>query len=340
MRAMSVVPIRNAGTLRQELNARNASYATLARLPHAVSYGETPVVVYRQSECGRHHGNFLSASYHAILKRPEWRRRLQKVHSQGKHSLPKGDYVWRELDSSMSSDALLMNIFCYPGVTKRREVSLLLGTEMGCIPQFGFMPRVPLVTNAMERTEVDMKLGDVLFEAKLTEGNFQAQDAALVEQYCDLKEVFECRRLPRQGKHFSSYQLLRNVLAAYALNLHFCVLLDERRPDLLEQWYRVMRCIRSTTLRTKCKVLTWQELARCLPSGLRKFLHVKYGITEGDADCASSIAGVGFRSVHEPVAHRPNNRLMTQPSPLNLIRLRVVRAVRVRPGCQSPRWLA
>jgi hypothetical protein len=293
---MSDVRIGNAGTLRQELGARNVSYATLARLPHATSYGEMPVVVYRQSECGQHHGNFISASYRAILKRPEWRRRLQKVHTQGRHSLPKTDYVWRELDSSMSSDALLMNIFCYPRVTNRREMSLLLGTEIGDVPQFGFMPRVPLVTNAVDRTEVDMKLGDVLFEAKLTEGDFQIQDAGITQRYCDLKEVFECRQLPREGTHYVSYQLLRNVLAAHSLNLHFCVLLDARRPDLLEQWYRVMRCIRSTTLRTKCKVLTWQELARCLPSALRTFLHVKYGITEGDADCATSIAGFGFRS--------------------------------------------
>jgi len=69
------------------------------------------------------------------------------------------------------------------------------------------------------------------------------------------------------------------VLAAYALKLHFCVLLDARRPDLIEHWYRVMQCIRSTTLRTRCKVLTWQELVPSLPSALRKFLHVKYGIT-------------------------------------------------------------
>ncbi len=79
------------------------------------------------------------------------------------------------------------------------------------------MPRVPLVTGAVERTEVDMKLGDMLFEAKLTEGDFQIQDAAIVQRYCDLKEVFECRKLPRQGKHYVSYQLLRNVLAAHAL---------------------------------------------------------------------------------------------------------------------------
>ena len=276
--------IRTAGMLRQELSARNAAYATMKRLPHVLSYGERPVVVYPPSECGQDHGNFISASYRAILKRPEWRRRLQKVHSQGNHSLPKADLVWRELDSSMSSDALLMNIFCYPGVTKRREVSLALGTDLGTVPQFGFMPRVPLVTGMVERTEVDMKLGDVLFEAKLTEGNFQAQDAGLVQQYRDLKQVFECRKLPRQGKHFSSYQLLRNVLAAYALNLHFCVLLDARRPDLLEQWYRVMQCIRSTTFRTRCKVLTWHELAPCLPSTLRKFLLVKYGITGNSTD--------------------------------------------------------
>ena len=42
------------------------------------------------------------------------------------------------------------------------------------------MPRVPLLTGAVERTEVDMKLGEVLFEAKLTESNFQAQDSGLV----------------------------------------------------------------------------------------------------------------------------------------------------------------
>ena len=269
----------SAANLRYELCARNASYAAESQLLHVVSSGQQAVVVYASSDDRRHHGNFIDASYRAILKRPEWRRRLQKVHSHGNQSLPKSEWVWRELDSSMSSDALLMNIFCYPGVTKRREVSLVLGTEPGEIPQFGFMPRVPLVTGAVERTEVDMKLGDVLFEAKLTEGDFQIQDARIVHHYHDLREVFECRKLPRQGKRYVSYQLLRNVLAAHALNLSFCVLLDARRQDLLEQWYRVMRCIRLTTLRTRCKVLMWQELAVCLPRVLRQFLFIKYGIT-------------------------------------------------------------
>jgi hypothetical protein len=212
------------------------------------------------------------------MRRPEWRRRLQKVHSQAKHALPGVDYVWRELDSSMSSDALLMNIFCYLGMTKRREVRLLLGTDMGDVPEFGFRPHVPLLSGATERTEVDMKLGGVLFEAKLTEGDFQIQGPSTVEQYRDLREVFDCSQLPRRGRDFVSYQLLRNVLAAYTLNLQFCVLLDARRPDLVEQWYGIIRCILPTDLRTRCKILTWQDLARCLPATLERFLSIKYGI--------------------------------------------------------------
>ena len=264
--------------LRQELIARNSSYAALNLLPHVTSYGELPVVVYQQSECGRHHGNFIAASYRAILRRPEWRKRLQKVHSQGRRSLPAKDGSWRELDSSLSSDALLMNIFCYPGVIRRREVCRILGLEPGSVPEFGFMPRVPLLSEATERTEADMKLGNMLFEAKLTESDFQIQRAELVEQYRDLSDVFESRQLPKVKRKYVSYQLIRNVLAAHALNFDFCTLLDARRPDLLEDWYGIVRCIRFAALRARCKVLTWQELTPSLPAALQRFLSVKYGI--------------------------------------------------------------
>jgi hypothetical protein len=264
--------------LRQDLIARNSSYASLNLLPHVTSYGELPVVVYQQSECGRRHGNFIAASYRGILRRPEWKKRLQKVHSQGRRSLPAKDGLWCELDSSLSSDALLMNIFCYPGVTRRMEVCRILGIEPGSVPAFGFMPRVPLLSEAIERTEIDMKLGNMLFEAKLTEGDFQIQRAELVEQYRDLREVFEPRQLPSTKRKYVSYQLIRNVLAAHALDLDFCTLLDARRPDLLEDWYGVVRCIRFASLRARCKVLTWQELTSSLPVALRRFLSVKYGI--------------------------------------------------------------
>src|SRR6266851_1625190 len=177
-----------ASLLRDELSARNASYAALHQLPHMTSYGEIPVVVYQPSLCGTQHGNFIPVIYRAIQRRPQWKRRFEKVHSQAGRAFPKSDGVSKELDSSMSSDALLMNIFCYPGVTKRRELSLMLGTEIGDLPEFGFKPRVPLTSGHVERTEIDMKLGSVLFEAKLTEADFQSQNAEIVEGYRDLEE--------------------------------------------------------------------------------------------------------------------------------------------------------
>ena len=258
---MLSLPASRAALLRQELIARNRSYATLNALPHVMSYGELPVVVYQQSECGRHHGNFIPASYRAILGQPQWGKRLEKVHAQGRRCLPAGDGPWHELDSSVSSDALLMNIFCYPRITSRDDFCNILGIETGSRPEFGFRPRVPLVSGAIERTEIDMKLGNVLFEAKLTEADFQVQRAELVEGYRDFKEVFACGQLPRIGKKYVSYQLIRNILASYALDLDFCALIDARRPDLIEEWYALVCSVRSAELRVRCKVLTWQELA-------------------------------------------------------------------------------
>lgn len=275
---MLSLPGSRAALLRKELIARNRSYAILNALPHVMSYGDLPVVVYQRSECGQYHGNFIPASYRAILGEPGWHKRLEKVHARGRRCLPTRDGPWHELDSSVSSDALLMNIFCYPRVTSRADFCNILGIEIGSRPEFGFRPRVPLLSGAIERTEIDMKLGNVLFEAKLTEADFQAQRAELVEGYRDFRAVFACRQLPKAGKKYVSYQLIRNVLAAYALDLDFCALLDARRPDLIKDWYAVVRCVQAAELRVRCKLLTWQELAGHLPRVLQNFLNVKYGI--------------------------------------------------------------
>jgi len=56
------------------------------------------------------------------------------------------------------------------------------------------------------------------------------------------------------------------------------VLLDQRRPDLTEMWYAVMRAVKIHDLRLRCKVLTYQESAEVLPPDLRLFLAEKYGI--------------------------------------------------------------
>ena len=271
-----------AGELRRELSLRNQHYAKRLRLLSRESYGGPPSICYLPSEDGMRHGNFLRESYCAILRNPVWRKRLQKAHSQARSALPREGRAWKELDSSNSSDALLMNIFCFPGTLKNSSVLNLLAVERGSVPEFGFKARVPLANGRADRTEVDMRLGELFVESKLTESDFQCREVAFVESYPDFADVFECRKLPQDASGFLSYQLLRNVLAAHHGHCSFCVMLDARRPDLREAWFTVMSCIRMVDLRLRCKILTWQELAAALPGKLQRFLQEKYGIAAGN----------------------------------------------------------
>ena len=320
-----------ANQLRLELAARNRKYA-LGRA-HVESYGGAPVIVYAPE--GDRHGNFFDAAYMEISARPEWMRRFNKVHTQAARSLPRAEHRWRELDSSTSSDALLMNVFCTPGVLSSSALRHALGLDDNVIPIFGWKARVPLINGHLDRTEVDLRLGSLLIEAKLTEGDFQTCEAAVVERYRDFDAVFDRALLPRvelpprrrkeptefpenysqefesfvvePDKHpqellpeiaarladpglqrteshetvdlgYASYQLVRNVLAANAEHCSFCVIHDERRPDLREDWFQIMAAVKSAELRTRLKVLTWQELAALLPDELQAFLDCKYGI--------------------------------------------------------------
>jgi hypothetical protein len=277
--------MNSAGSLRCALSQRAEQRALKHGLPHCLSYGRSPTVCF-ESYGDSGHGNFLPSTYKAILRNPNWRRRLQKVHSQHRKSLPRyEDGIRHELDACTSSDALLMNVFCYPTVFRDGRVYSMLDVKPGAIPEFGFRARVPLANGKFDRTEVDMRLGDLLIEAKLTESNFQKAPKSVVRAYRDVSEVFEDEDLPQTAREYGSYQLIRNVLAAHASGCAFCVLTDARRPELIEDWYAVVKCVGPVDLRLRCKVLTWQELAKGLPRGLRAFLGEKYGIT-GVADQA------------------------------------------------------
>jgi hypothetical protein len=238
----------------------------------------------------------------------------------------------------MSSDALLMNVFCAPGVAEDARVRAALGVEGDATPEFGWRARVPLKNGRFDRTEVDLRWGGLLVEAKLTEADFQTREAAIVEGYRDFEDVFDRDLLPRveirtaRRKHavefaeeftqewedvgreeadlmeaaevarvfqtaiverareaepfepgYRGYQLIRNVLAAYAQGSSFCVIHDERRPDLREMWFEVMAAVKIAEMRVLCKVLTWQELAGLVPECLQEFLVDKYGIGAGGA---------------------------------------------------------
>ncbi len=265
-----------AAELRHQLAELNRRYSSAHGCLHCESQGG--VVLYEAEETTRKHGNFLPATYKAIQAQPGWRLRLGKQHSHRRNLPAHSSGAWNELDSCMSSDALLMNVFCYPRALGDGRVCRRLGLSDWARPQFGFKARVPLAGGRFDRTEVDMKLGDLLVESKLTENDFQTKSQAVVEQYRDFAEVFDRRALPQTREQYLSYQLIRNVLAAHALEMSFCILLDHRRPDLVEEWHAVMRAVRPVTLRLRCKTLTWQELAADLPPRLRRFLDEKYGI--------------------------------------------------------------
>jgi hypothetical protein len=268
-----------AGSLRREMSQRAEHYARTHGLPHCLSYGQPPTVCFERYRDDSRHGNFMPSTYKAILRNPNWRRRLQKVHSQGRKSLPRSENgIRRELDASTSSDALLMNVFCCPAVFRDGRVSSMLNVRPLATPEFGFRARVPLANGKFDRTEVDMRLGDLLIEAKLTESDFQRSPKTAVRAYRDFNEVFEDEDLPQTEKDYRSYQLIRNVLAAHASGFAFCVLTDARRPELIADWYAVMKSVRPVDLRIRCKVLTWQELASALPRTLKVFLGEKYGI--------------------------------------------------------------
>jgi hypothetical protein len=123
-----------------------------------------------------------------------------------------------------------------------------------------------------------MRLGHLLVEAKLTEADFQRKELMVLEGYRDFRGLFDVDSLPKVNDSCLGYQLIRNVLAAYTNRSTFCVMLDARRPDLLEAWYSIMRCITNHEMRVRCHVLTWQELSAVLPQKLQEFLAVKYGI--------------------------------------------------------------
>ena len=72
-----------------------------------------------------------------------------------------------------------------------------LGIDGDRTPVFGWKARVPLANGRTDRTEVDMRWGGLLVEAKLTESGFQTRAAAIVEAYRDFDAVFDRELLPR-----------------------------------------------------------------------------------------------------------------------------------------------
>ena len=223
------------------------------------------------------HGNFIDDSYAAILAKPIWATRLEKPHPR-RSALPE---KWRddarELDSSNSSDTLLMNCFCFPGADARIFRSFLPSLPTGPV-EFGVPGRVPLCDGNYDKTELDMRAGAVVFESKLTEADFTKAPRPHAEMYRDLNTVFDMKLLPQTNDDYLHYQLIRNVLAAAAHGYHFVLLCDGRRPDLSHYYSQVYGAIQAADLRSRCHLLLWQAVSDACPTPLQSFLREKYGL--------------------------------------------------------------
>ncbi len=266
---------QSAANLRRELSARNLTRAET--LLHEATYGAIPSVVYAKDDTGGH-GNFLAASYRRICNDPAWSLRLNKSYTASARVPRSADRVRKELDCCGSSDALLMNIFCYPRVLLRPQLCGLLGVAPGQRPEFGVRARLSMRNDEVDRTEIDMAIGDLLVEAKLTETGFQTASMDRLLRYEGVADIFDIGELPRATNGVLGYQLVRGVLVAHATGVRFVLLLDGRRADLQEMWFRVLRAVLSFDLRSRMALLTWQEVAATLPSVPRTFLAAKYGI--------------------------------------------------------------
>jgi hypothetical protein len=268
-----------AARLRAELSHRAVVWANSHGLPHECTIGGVPAVIFRETAAATH-GNFHPASYKRICRKPEWSRRLLKTHTSAKRSLPSHDLARRELDTAASSDALLMNIFCHPlAFAAGSSLRTLLDTEAPERLQFGYNPRIPLIEHHVERTEIDLRIGDLFIEAKLTETEFQRAPRSRVERYRDLECVFDTDALPQTADSYLHYQLIRGVLCLFAeQGTRYCVICDSRRPDLIDAWFAVASAVKPASLSSRLQLVTWQEIAATLPRSIRAWLIEKYGI--------------------------------------------------------------
>ena len=144
------------GELKQALRHSASAYAKR----YGFSYSSTPksAIIFNEIKDA-----FCHASFDAICKNAKWFSRTKKPHP----TLPNK----MEMQSSNSSDALLMNIFCHPKLISWEGVVDVLGFKPEN-PTFGFKALVEKKGTDGDKTEIDMVIGNYFIEAKLTEADF------------------------------------------------------------------------------------------------------------------------------------------------------------------------
>jgi len=251
-------------TLKQAIRNAAITYAHKRGLPIDDSYASA--VIFRNLS-----DNFHPDSFTNIVNTPAWQERTTKAHQNVNGAL--------EMQSSNSSDALLMNIFCHPDLSRWKGIVNLLDDKLVTIA-FGFSGKVHINGNQTDSTEIDLALADAFCEAKLTESDFTHKRADVVERYNNYRISFHAENIPRVGKDYDNYQIIRNILAAIQHRKKHILFCDERRPDLTRRYMQTVSCLREMHDRKNCRVIFWQELVGACGASLREWIEEKYGMCQ------------------------------------------------------------
>lgn len=210
--------------------------------------------------------NFHPDSFENISKTEEYKKRLDKGHAQADG--------FKELQSSNSSDALLMNFFAHPKIQTWKSLRDLLSIDESDSIEFGWCPVIENEKRGFA-TVIDMKIGNTIFEAKLTESDFTQRDLDIVLEYSNVENIIDLKRLTNNG-FVSNYQLVRHLITADKYGFKFILLIDEARTDLIREFYKVKFEIKDSTLEERFNFITWQELASCVGRDLCVYITEKY----------------------------------------------------------------
>ncbi len=251
-----------ANTLKEDLWQAAKNYADKKNFPIDESHKST--IIFKSLK-----DNFHPDSYKNIIKNPKWEERTLKSHQNVTGV--------KEMQSSNSSDALLMNIFCHPDIGQWKGVRNLIGGQLDTI-NFGIPGNVHINGGQIDKTEIDMELTGLFCEAKLTESDFTKKEKDIVERYDNLNDIFHKEELHRIGENYCNYQIIRNLLAAFQYGKKHMLLCDERRPDLVRKYMQTVTCLKAIHNRKKCRVVFWQEIVDACGATLRDWIAEKYGM--------------------------------------------------------------
>lgn len=215
--------------------------------------------------------NDISMSFHPesfadICNKVTYKGRLDKTHQ----NVP----GFKEMQSSNSSDALLMNFFAHPKIKEWKSLRVLISIDQSDNIEFGWYPVFANETTT-HKTEIDMKIGNSIFEAKLTEKDFTQKDLKVVLTYSNIQNIIDLKDFTNNNI-VSNYQLIRNLLTAEKYNFKFNLLIDESRTDLIREFYKVKSAIKVKSLQDNFNFLTWQEISNSVGLDLKNYITEKY----------------------------------------------------------------